>query len=191
MSIWGDWSTCSRSCGGGEMVRSRLCLTGCESSTADLTQTQECNDQQCPFCIRATSSQSTVLCKRFSCTNCHTGWNGNAIRLKHNGNTIATIPAGFTVFEHCLNMDDVDVTNDKFQLQSTGNNEVCITSLRINQNLIYAGENNHLRNFWIGGDDPYCFGNFMTSSQITIRNGRVISSACTGTTEFQSFVCNV
>ena len=48
MSSWGDWSTCSTSCGDGEMIRSRSCLTGCESSTDDLTQTKACNDQQCP-----------------------------------------------------------------------------------------------------------------------------------------------
>ena len=38
---WGAWSTCER-------TRLRSCLTGCESSTDDLTQTQACNDQQCP-----------------------------------------------------------------------------------------------------------------------------------------------
>ena len=48
LSSWGDWSTCSTSCGDGEMIRSRSCLTGCESSTDDLTQTKACNDQQCP-----------------------------------------------------------------------------------------------------------------------------------------------
>ena len=48
LSLWSDWSTCSTSCGGGEMIRSRSCLTGCELSSDDLTQTQACNDQQCP-----------------------------------------------------------------------------------------------------------------------------------------------
>ena len=48
LSLWGEWSTCSTSCGGGEMKRSRSCLTSCESSSEDLTQTQACNDQQCP-----------------------------------------------------------------------------------------------------------------------------------------------
>ena len=48
LSLWSEWSTCSTFCGGGEMTRSRSCLTGCESSTDDLTQTQNCNDQQCP-----------------------------------------------------------------------------------------------------------------------------------------------
>ena len=48
LSPWGDWSTCSTSCGGGEMIRLRSCLTGCESSTDDSKQTQVCNDQECP-----------------------------------------------------------------------------------------------------------------------------------------------
>ena len=48
LSLWSEWSTCSKFCGSGEMTRSRSCLTGCEFSTDDLTQTQACNDQQCP-----------------------------------------------------------------------------------------------------------------------------------------------
>ena len=47
LSSWSGWSTCSTSCGGGEMIRSRSCLRDCPS-TDDLTQTQACNDQPCP-----------------------------------------------------------------------------------------------------------------------------------------------
>ena len=53
LSSWGAWSNCDWSisdlsiwstC---ERTRLRSCLTGCESSTDDLTQTHACNDQQC------------------------------------------------------------------------------------------------------------------------------------------------
>ena len=115
------------------------------------------------------------------CPDCHQWYEGDAIKIKHNGNTIATIPRGFNEFEHCLSLDDVDVTNDEFQLQSTGNDGVCITSLTINDNLLLVGENNNSQNFWVDGDDTYCPGDFMITSQITIRNGQVISSTCKGT----------
>ena len=50
LSSWGAWSNCDLSaniwstC---QRTRLRSCLTGCESSIDDLTQTEACNDQQC------------------------------------------------------------------------------------------------------------------------------------------------
>ena len=96
------------------------------------------------------------------------------------------MPAGFSEFEHCLNNDDVDVANDEFQLQSTSGDGVCITSLSINGNPILVGASNNLQSFWIDSDGSYCLDNFMSSSQITIRNGRVISLTCKGTSYFLS-----
>ena len=96
------------------------------------------------------------------------------------------MPAGFSEFEHCLNNDDVDVANDEFQLQSTSDNGVCITSLSINGNQLRVGLSNNLQSFWIDSDEAYCLDNFMSSSQITIRNGQVISSTCKGTPYFLS-----
>ena len=96
------------------------------------------------------------------------------------------MPAGFSEFEHCLNNDDVDVANDEFQLQSTSGNGVCITSLSINGNPILVGASNNLQNFWIDSDTPDCLDNFMSTSQITIRNGQVISSTCKGIYNYKS-----
>ena len=100
--------------------------------------------------------------------------------IQHNGHTIAALPEGFREFEHCLSLDDVDVANDEFQLQSTSGNGVCITSLSINGNPLLVGGSNNLQNFWIDSNEPYCLDHFMSSSQITIRNGQVISSTCKG-----------
>ena len=111
-------------------------------------------------------------------SNSHPYWDGDDITLKQNGNTIATLPAGFKEFNYCLNIDDVDVTNDEFQLQSTGSDGICITSLLINFNPLLVGENNNLQSFWIDSDTPYCSDEYMSSSQITIQNGQVISSTC-------------
>ena len=85
---------------------------------------------------------------------------------------------GFNEFVQCWNQDDVDFANDKIQLQSSNTDGTCITSLSINGNQLFAGKNNDLQSFWIDEDDRYCLNNFMSSSQITIKNEQVDSSDC-------------
>ena len=108
---------------------------------------------------------------------------GAEIAFKHNGETIATIPEGFTEFEYCLDAENVTM-NDIFQLESSascgyyGCDGVCITSLSIGGGQVLVGENNNLPSFWIDRDQNYCMDDFMSSSQIKIRNGQVISSKC-------------
>ena len=91
---------------------------------------------------------------------------------------IATIGAGFKQFEQCWNQEDVDTANDEFQLQSSNIDGACITSLSINGNQLLVGKNNDLQSFWIDGDDRYCLDDFMSSSQITIKNEQVDFSDC-------------
>ena len=88
------------------------------------------------------------------------------------------MPAASTEFEYCLDMDDIDIANDEFQLQSSSEDGVCITSLSINSNQLFVGKNNNLASFWIDGNDQYCLDDFMSTSQITIQNDQVISSIC-------------
>ena len=88
------------------------------------------------------------------------------------------MPAASTEFEYCLDMDDIDLSNDKFQLQSSSADGVCITSLSINSKQLFVGKNNNLPIFWIDGNDQYCLDDFMSSSQITIQNGQIYSSVC-------------
>ena len=102
-------------------------------------------------------------------------WSGGAIELKHNGETIATLPGSFEEFEHCL--EDVTMY-DIFELQSTNGDGVCITSLSINKKQLLVGESNNLESFWIDSDQNYCMDDFMSSSLIKIQNGQIISSAC-------------
>ena len=85
---------------------------------------------------------------------------------------------GFNEFVQCWNQDDADVANDEIQLQSSNTNGVCITSLSINGNQLFVGKHNVLQSFWIDEDDRYCLDNFMSSSQITIKNKQVDSSDC-------------
>ena len=75
-------------------------------------------------------------------------------------------------------MDDVDIANDEFQFQSRDTDGACITSLSINGNKLFVGKNDDLQGFWIDKDDRYCFDDFMSTTQITIKNGQVDSSDC-------------
>ena len=51
-SEWGDWSTCSKTCGGGEQSRNRECNNPVtayfgEDCDGDLEETQTCNPIEC------------------------------------------------------------------------------------------------------------------------------------------------
>ena len=128
------------------------------------------------FCIDITSSEDENLCQHPRAS--PTAWSGGSLDLKHNGAIIKTIPKGFTHFEHCLPANEVDIKHDKFQLASTTNDGVCITSLTINNKIILGGLNNNQPNYWIDGDDIDCQENFMVSKEITILRDQIISPAC-------------
>ena len=122
-----------------------------------------------------TSSKDISLCQHPNSATGN-GWAGGPIELKHNGQTVATIPGGFTVFEHCVEV--VDVANDRLQLQQTSSDGVCITGLFINGSQLLVGKNDDLQSFWIDADELYCHDNFLSSTQITIQNGQVSDSTC-------------
>ncbi|VDM73492.1 unnamed protein product [Strongylus vulgaris] len=46
--IWGTWSSCSASCGGGLSTRVRGCYGGNRLCPGSSLQTQHCNTQECP-----------------------------------------------------------------------------------------------------------------------------------------------
>ena len=49
MSSWNEWSSCSASCGPGDHRRTRICYGKCsEISMEDLTESQICNEVDCP-----------------------------------------------------------------------------------------------------------------------------------------------
>ena len=56
---WSEWSTCSLTCGSGEETRTRACDKNCDDvRTDDLSETQSCNDDDCPgkhWCMRDVS----------------------------------------------------------------------------------------------------------------------------------------
>ena len=88
------------------------------------------------------------------------------------------MPAGFRKFEHCMSYDEVDLKNDNFQFISTGDDDVCITELSMNNQKIMIGRNRNRQSFWFEKDKSECNQNSMITNEITIRNGVIVSSAC-------------
>ena len=52
--------------------------------------------------------------------------------LNLNDERKATVWSKFRYFEHCFPSEEVDAVNDRFQLQSSSDDGVCISSLKIN-----------------------------------------------------------
>ena len=126
-------------------------------------------------CIRLTSGYDESLCQHT--TGSPSNWPGGEITITYDSN-VWTVPAGFTDFEHCI--DNVNVANDLILLDSTTDDGACITGLFYNNNQLLVGKNNDLRSFWIDGDQQDCLDDFMSTSQIGIRNGVAFSSSCEG-----------
>ena len=52
---WSQWSVCDKTCGGGQQVKTRVCigarnggLTCAQLGLGNATETQDCNTQPCP-----------------------------------------------------------------------------------------------------------------------------------------------
>ena len=109
---------------------------------------------------------------------CDSNWQGGKIFININGLRKKTIPSGFREFEYCLSHNEFDVKNDRFQLQSSNNNDVCIESLYANGTQIFVGTLNDQASFILKKNENSCQYEKMKTSQITIQNGEVISSKC-------------
>merc|ERR1712227_1067731 len=134
-----------------------LSIDGTENScTDDFVSTQKLKIQnnvvlssECDkFCIKMTSSPDPYLCGQY-----HAYWSGDAISIKQNGNVIGSMEPGTKDFELCLDYDDVDIENDIFDLASTSDDGVCITSLSIDGTDILVGPNSKQPNFWFDGNE--------------------------------------
>ena len=118
-----------------------------------------------------TSSEDEDLCTHPNENYGPQNWDGGAIDLKRNGETVATIPRGFDEYEHCFRADQIDKINDQFQLEGTTTNGVCITSLTVGGKQLLVGKNNDRESFWIDSNQNDCLDDWMGTSQITIQNG--------------------
>ena len=117
---------------------------------------------------------------------CNRHFEGGEVYLNINDVRKATAPRKFRYFEHCFPSEEIDVVNDRFRLQSSSNDGVCISSLKINGTQILNGRNNNKTAFWLDKNSRSCDNvvddvqYLMASPYITIQNNQVTSSACKG-----------
>ena len=102
--------------------------------------------------------------------------------LYHNGEQVVpggTYAAGFTEHEHCFKRSEIDIVNDTFQIKmKKGSTDgICITSLTVDGEPVLTGGNRGLNMFWID-DNENCHDDFMATTEVTVRNGVVISDYC-------------
>ena len=128
------------------------------------------------FCFMITSSADEDLCEHPKAG--PSAWKGDAIEIFQNGNKVGSMPSGTKMFRFCLDYDQVDIENDVFKLARSGIDGVCVTSLSVDGNDILVGPNGAQPNFWIDGDDNDCSEDFVSTQELYIQNGAVISSEC-------------
>jgi len=80
------------------------------------------------YCIRITSSKNENLCGGAD-GGWINAWKGGSLELVHNGNVIHILPVDFTDEEKCLPIDQVDVTNDQFELRFKDGDGVSFSNL--------------------------------------------------------------
>ena len=114
---------------------------------------------------------------------CGSYWQGGDIKIFHNGQSKATFPSGFNEQQYCIPFQELDVKNDRFQLKASNNDGVCIQSLLVNGQQLLVGALDDQPSFWIDGNNNSCDYDKMSTSQLTIQNGAIISSACKGLTK--------
>ena len=95
----------------------------------------------------------------------------------------------FNKFEYCRPWDEVDIENDEFQLRIQNGkvwgdtlytDNVCITGLTVNGKEMLFGKLNDQPIFWMDITQNLCRDGYMVTPQITIKNGKVLSSSCKG-----------
>ena len=128
------------------------------------------------FCFMITSSADEDLCEHPKAG--PSAWKGDAIEIFQNGNKVGSMPSGTKMFRFCIDYDQVDIANDVFKLARSGTDGVCVTSLSVDGNDILVGPNGAQPNFWIDGDDNDCSEDFVSTQELYIQNGAVISSEC-------------
>ncbi|OWF48143.1 Sushi, von Willebrand factor type A, EGF and pentraxin domain-containing protein 1 [Mizuhopecten yessoensis] len=63
---WSNWSSCSKSCGGGDRIRRRQCNNpnpdpDGKQCIGQMTETELCNEEECPVCPRVPRAFGTVM----------------------------------------------------------------------------------------------------------------------------------
>ena len=130
------------------------------------------------YCVKVTSGDETV------CRNNpkYRSWDGGAVELhfktKDFDNHVATMNPGEKEMKFCLPIDQVNLEDDIWTLQSTSNDGVCITSLIVNNEQLLVGKNNDKAYFWLDENDLDCTDEHMSTDVLSIQNSEVYYSEC-------------
>ena len=130
------------------------------------------------YCVKVTSGDDAV------CRNNpkYTSWDGGNVELhwknKDFATHVATLTPGQLQMEFCLPIDQVNIDDDIWTLQSTSKDGVCITSVTVNNEQLFVGKNNDQAYFWIDENDLDCTDDHMSTDVLTIQNGQVYYSEC-------------
>ena len=111
-----------------------------------------------------------MIIKSSSDEPCTDYWSGGEIYININGQRYRTIEPGYKEHELCLPIDQVNITNDIFELQHSDSDGFCIESLLVNEKDILKLNGAHNNCGYVG----------MTTSNITIQGGELIYLECTG-----------
>ena len=101
---------------------------------------------------------------------CSDYWSGDEIYFNINGQRNHTIEPGYKKHEFCSSINQVNITNDIFELQPSDSEGFCIESLIVNGKDILKLNGAHNNCDYVG----------MTTSNITIQGGELIYLECTG-----------
>ncbi|XP_056004585.1 A disintegrin and metalloproteinase with thrombospondin motifs adt-2-like [Ostrea edulis] len=125
---WGQWSSCSKQCGGGKRKRSRECSSSDIPCTGDQSEEQDCNLQSCStsVCVgdckglKNGDYQSCSTCKGFvKCSNSRlynfqcpgtTVWDDKSKRCEWTSTTCKSAPAQMRCFTCSYGKKNSDCT---------------------------------------------------------------------------------
>ena len=107
---------------------------------------------------------------------------GNGVSILKNGQVVDTTPAQKNfVATHTTCFDSFDLRNDIIELRNGGNHGLTISvnliNGRLNTQLLF-GKNADMTKLRIDGDHNGCREDYEKSSNIKIKNGIIIKSAC-------------
>ena len=101
---------------------------------------------------------------------CQGDWSGGEINIYFNFQLINTIQSSFTEHKYCQPLNQINLTSDIFQLQSTDSYGFCVENLSVNEKQL-LGSNSTQNN---------CGHIGMFTSELKIRDDKIIYFECKG-----------
>ena len=128
---------------------------------------KKCRGLMCPF--QDMSGSILSICKTVGVYYVHLKKVSGSIVSNHRKCCTLICPPIFDIIIHNKN---VKVRKEMMTFQ------LCVTSLVVNGEKMFVGQNGDQPSFWIDGDQQYCGQDYMSTTEITIQNGNIVSSEC-------------